>query len=131
MAYKKVADQGPKEGKTMSIKLVLLRSEEQIITEIKEIRDKENPVGYLLTNPHRVTANQSNLVDEKEVDDRKISITLSPWILLTTDKEIAVPNNYVTTIVEPLDSLTEMYLEKLNGNQADIPRESTKTGLTD
>ena len=131
MAYKKVADQGPKEGKTMSIKLVLLRSEEQIITEIKEIRDKENPVGYLLTNTHRVTANQSNLVDEKEVDDRKISITLSPWILLTTDKEIAVPNNYVTTIVEPLDSLTEMYLEKLNGNQADIPSESTKTGLTD
>ena len=115
----------------MAIKLVLLRSEEQVITEIKEIRDKETPVGYLLTNPHSVTANQSNLVDEKEVDERKISITLSPWILLTKDNEIAVPNNYVTTIVEPLDSLAEMYLEKLNGNQADIPSESTKTGLTD
>ena len=115
----------------MAIKLVLLRSEEQVITEIKEIMDKETPVGYLLTNPHRVSATQPHLVDEEEVDERKISITLSPWILLTTDKEIAVPNNYVTTIVEPLDSLTEMYLEKLNGNQTDIPSHSTEPGLTD
>ena len=115
----------------MAIKLVLLRSEEQVITEIKEIMDKDQPVGYLLTNPHRVSATEPHLVDEEDVNDRKISITLSPWILLTTDNEIAVPNNYVTTIMEPLDSLTEMYLEKLNGNNADIPSESTKTGLTD
>ncbi len=134
MAYKKVADPDllrQENGETMAIKLILLRSEEQLITEIKEIRDEDKPVGYLLTNPHRVTANQSNLVDEKELDERKISITLSPWILLTTDKEIAVPNSYVTTIVEPLDSLAQMYLEKINGNQTDIPSESTKTGLTD
>ena len=115
----------------MSIKLVLLRSEEQVITEIKEIRDKESPVGYLLTNPHLVTTSQQYLVDEEELDERKVSITLAPWILLTKDKEIAVPNNYVITIVEPIDSLTEMYLEKVNGNQSDIPNKSTKTGLTD
>ncbi len=115
----------------MSIKLVLLRSEEQVITEIKEILDKDAPVGYLLKNPHRVTAAQQFEVDEEELDERKVAITLAPWILLTKDNEIAVPNNYVTTIVEPIDSLTEMYLEKLNGNQSDIPSESTKTGLTD
>ena len=115
----------------MSIKLVLLRSEEQVITEIKEIMDKDAPVGYLLKNPHRVTAAHQLTLDEEEVDERKISITLAPWILLTKDNEIAVPNSYVTTIVEPIDSLTEMYLEKLNGNQSDLPSESTETGLTD
>jgi len=114
----------------MAIKLVLLRSEEQVITEIREIRDKETPVGYLLTNPHRVTATQPHLVEDEQ-EDRTLSITLSPWILLTSDKEIAVPNSYVTTIVEPLDSLAEMYSEKINGNQTDIPSESAKTGLTD
>ena len=93
--------------------------------------DKDAPVGYLLKNPHRVTAAHQLTLDEEELDERKISITLAPWILLTKDNEIAVPNSYVTTIVEPIDSLTEMYLEKLNGNQSDLPSESTETGLTD
>ena len=115
----------------MSIKLVLLRSEEQVITEIKEIMDKDAPVGYLLKNPHRVTAAHQLTLDEEELDERKVSITLAPWILLTKDNEIAVPNSYVTTIVEPIDSLTELYLENLNGNQSDLPSESTETGLTD
>ena len=101
----------------MSIKLVLLRSEEQVITEIKEIRDKESPVGYLLTQPHRVVTSHQVLGEEGEnPDDNAVSVTLSPWILLTTDKEIAVPNTYVTTIVEPIDSVKEMYSEKLNGS---------------
>ena len=93
--------------------------------------DKDAPVGYLLKNPHRVTAAHQLTLDEEELDERKVSITLAPWILLTKDNEIAVPNSYVTTIVEPIDSLTEMYLEKLNGNQSDLPSESTETGLTD
>ena len=72
----------------MSIKLVLLKSEEQVITEIKEIMDKDSPVGYLLTQPHRVVTSRQVLVEEGEnPDDNAISVTLSPWILLTTDKE--------------------------------------------
>tara|TARA_B100001996_G_C18524041_1_gene540391 strand:+ start:279 stop:629 length:351 start_codon:yes stop_codon:yes gene_type:complete len=116
----------------MSIKLVLLKSEEQVITEIKEIMDKDSPVGYLLTQPHRVVTSHQVLVEEGEnPDDNAVSVTLSPWILLTTDKEIAVPNTYVTTIVEPIDSLTQMYLEKVNGNQPDISDEPGSIGLTD
>ena len=45
----------------MSIKLVLLKSEEQVITEIKEIMDKDSPVGYLLTQPHRVVTSHQVL----------------------------------------------------------------------
>ena len=51
-------------------------------------------------------------------DDRKIQITLSPWILLSADKEILVPRHQVVTIVEPIDSLKEMYLEKINGSES-------------
>ena len=43
---------------------------------------------------------------------RKIQITLTPWILLTEDKEIVIPSNHVVTIVEPIDSVKEMYSEK-------------------
>ncbi len=95
----------------MSIKLAVLKSGDQIISEIKEIISDEKPVGYLLTKPHKVVVNRPLLVSEED-EDRSVEITLSPWILLTNDKEIPIPNNQVVTLVEPLDSVLKMYLEK-------------------
>ena len=98
----------------MSVKLAILQSKEQVIAEIKELVDDGNPVGYLFTNPHCVYADKQYLVEDNE--DRSVQITLSPWILLTSDKEILVPKNQVITIVEPIDSVKEMYSEKVNGS---------------
>ena len=61
--------------------------------------------------------NQPFLV-EKVDNDTSIQVTLTPWILLTTDKDIIIPGNHVVTIVEPLDSVKEMYLEKINGSES-------------
>ena len=41
-------------------------------------------------------------------------------MLLSADKEMAVPTNYVVTIVEPLDSVKEMYSEKINGTNSEV-----------
>ena len=101
----------------MAIKLAILQRKEQIIAEIKELVDDGKPVGYLLKDPHKVVINQPFLV-EKVDDDTSIQVTLTPWILLTTDKDIIVPGNHVVTIVEPLDSVKEMYLEKINGSES-------------
>ena len=98
----------------MAIKLAILQGKEQVIAEIKELVDDGNPVGYIFTNPHCVYADKQYLVEENE--DRSVQITLSPWILLTADKEILVPKHQVITIVEPIDSVKEMYSEKLNGS---------------
>ena len=95
----------------MSIKLAVLQGGEQIISEIKEIVSEEKHVGYLLTRPHKVVVNRPLLISEED-DDRSVEITLSPWILLTADKEIAIPNNHLVTLVDPLDSGLKMYLEK-------------------
>ena len=100
----------------MAIKLAILQSKEQVIAEIKELVDDGNPVGYLFANPHCVYADKQYLAEENE--DRSVQITLSPWILLTTDKDIIIPGNHVVTIVEPLDSVKEMYLEKINGSES-------------
>ena len=97
----------------MAIKLSILHGGDQIIAEMKELMDDGNPVGYLLGNPHRVTSSQQYLVEEDVETDGTVQVRLSPWVLLTSDKEIVVPRNYVVTIMEPLDSLKEMYLEKL------------------
>ena len=100
----------------MSVKLAILQGKEQVIAEIKELVDDGNPVGYLFANPHCVYADKQYLAEENE--DRSVQITLSPWILLTADKEILVPKHQVVTIVEPIDSVKEMYSEKVNGSES-------------
>tara|TARA_B100000963_G_scaffold348070_1_gene355120 strand:+ start:457 stop:774 length:318 start_codon:yes stop_codon:yes gene_type:complete len=103
----------------MSVKLAILQDREQVIAEIKELVDDGKPVGFLFSNPHRVHAEKQFLAESEE--DRSVQITLSPWILLTADKEILVPKHHVVTMVEPLDSIKEMYSEKLNGSDGISP----------
>jgi len=101
----------------MSIKLTLLKSGEQVVSDVKELVSEETVRGYVFKNPHRVQVNRTILLTENEndVDDRNVEITLSPWILLTEDEDILVSPEWIVTIVEPLNSIIEMYQEKLNG----------------
>ena len=100
----------------MAIKLAVLQDQDQVIAEIKELVDDGKPVGYLFGNPHRIITEKEFLAESD--DERQIQITLSPWILLSADKEVLVPRHQVVTIVEPIDSLKEMYLEKINGSES-------------
>ena len=100
----------------MAIKLAVLQDQDQVIAEIKEVVDDGKPIGYLFTNAHRIITEKQFLAESDE--DRQIQITLSPWILLSADKEVLVPRHQVMTIVEPIDSLKEMYLEKINGSKS-------------
>ena len=105
----------------MSIKLLYLKSGEQILADAKELRRKDDvPMvdkvyGYLLSKPHRVTANKPLVLTENVDDRRNVEITLSPWILLTEDKVITIPKEWVITIVNPIESIVKMYEEKTNG----------------
>ena len=97
----------------MAIKLAVLQDKEQLICDIKELIDDKKPVGYLLKSPLKL------IVDEEKLnEDESVKITLTPWILLTNDQEIVIPNNHVVTIVEPIDSIKEMYMEKINGSES-------------
>tara|TARA_B100001996_G_scaffold248223_1_gene192350 strand:+ start:192 stop:530 length:339 start_codon:yes stop_codon:yes gene_type:complete len=111
----------------MAIKLAILHGGDQIIAEMKELMDDGTPVGYLLGSPHRVSSSQQFLMEENEESDGTVQVRLSPWVLLTSDKEIVVPRNYVVTIMEPLDSLKKMYLEKLDGTNG-TNNQSNSTG---
>ena len=105
----------------MSIKLLLLKSGEQVLADTKELRRKDDvPMvdkvyGYLLSKPHRVTANNPLVLTENVDYRRNVEITLSPWILLTEDKVITIPKEWVITIVNPIESIVKMYEEKTNG----------------
>ncbi len=105
----------------MSVKLLLLKSGEQVLADTKELRRKDDvPMvdkvyGYLLTQPHKVSANKPLVLTENVDEERNVEITLSPWILLTEDKVMTVPKEWVITIVNPIDSIVKMYQEKING----------------
>ena len=105
----------------MSLKLAIFQDKEQVIAEIKELVDDSKPVGYVFTNPHRIYAEKQYLTEDDQ--DKSIQITLSPWILLSADREILIPKNQIVTIVEPIDSVKEMYSEKVNGSQSSIVSE--------
>ena len=100
----------------MSIKLVILKSGEQLIAEAKELVNDEKEVkGYLLHKPHKVLTNTPLLLTEDQSNDSSVEVTLSPWILLSEDQEVVVQPDWVITVVQPLPSVIKMYKEKLNG----------------
>ena len=101
----------------MSIKLSLLKTGEQIISEMKELvaEGQDTANAYMLENPHVVEIKDRQFVtetDKKRGGDFGIDVVLIPWIVLSKDKKMIIPVDTVLTIVEPIDSLTDMYREK-------------------
>ena len=101
----------------MSIKLTLLKTGEQLISEMKELvaEGQEIAHAYLLENPHTVEIIEKEFItkEEKKDGDFGINVSLLPWIILSKDKKMIIPVDSVLTVVEPLQSVTQLYLDKL------------------
>ena len=100
----------------MSIKLALLKSGENIISDAKELISDDKVCGYLFTKPHVVNHRKSVLLtEEKETSNsRDLEVSLAPWILFSKDEKIPVSPEWIVSIVEPIDTIREMYEEKVN-----------------
>ena len=100
----------------MSIKLTLLKSGETLISEMKELvaEDKEHAHAYLLENPHTVQTREKSFLteEEKKTGDFGIDVIMMPWIILSADKKVIIPIDVVTTIVEPIVSVKQMFIDK-------------------
>ena len=101
----------------MSVKLALLKSGETVISELKELVSDDKVCGYLFENPQVVYIEKSFVLleDENKSDEEEISVTMKPWIDLTSDTKIPIPPDWIITIVEPIDSVRKLYEEKING----------------
>ena len=100
----------------MSIKLTLLKSGETLISEMKELvaEKQQQAHAYLLENPHIVQTREKTFLTEedKKTGDFGIDVTLIPWIILSADKKVIIPVDVVTTIVEPINSVKQMFIDK-------------------
>ena len=68
----------------MSIKLTLLKTGEQLISEMKELvaeGNEEQVQAYLLENPHTVEINEKEFITEEEKKDGDFGINVSLYYL--------------------------------------------------
>ena len=99
----------------MTIKLALLKSGEEIISDMSEMMSGQDGggqvVGYFLNHPCRavLTSPEIQVSDEQESERKPVSIRLIPWMPLSKDERIPVVADWVISIVEPQDKLLEMY----------------------
>ena len=101
----------------MTIKLILLKSGEDIIADVAEMASGEGEdkrvVGYFLHKPCIVKLRDSQVLTEETEAEQKSSfkVSLFPWMPLTSDKTIPIPADWLVTMVEPKEKLKEMYIE--------------------
>jgi hypothetical protein len=101
----------------MTIKLVLLKSGEDIITDLAEmcVGEDENRkvIGYFLDKPCIIKIRDSQLLtEETEIEQKSaFQVSLFPWMPLSAENNIPIPSDWVVTIVEPKEKLKEMYVE--------------------
>jgi hypothetical protein len=93
----------------MTLKLVLLKSGETIISDVREVLQEEKLYGYLFTNPKRVFYDSPVLVPEEQKQSSVVNVSLTRWILLSKSNQMVVPFDWVVTIVDPIESLEKMY----------------------
>ena len=101
----------------MSVKLTILKTGETLISDMQELvsdQEQASPHAYLLNNPHRVRTKDKAFLTEEERDEKKfgIDVTMTPWIILSSDKKIILPVDCVMTIVEPIDGVKKMFIDK-------------------
>ena len=102
----------------MSIKITVLKSGDHLISDMKELvaEDKDEIKAYLPENPHTYELKEKQFLteEEKQGGDYGIDVTLLPWIILSKDKKMMIPVDSVLTVVEPLESVAQLYLDKID-----------------
>ena len=99
----------------MSIKLTLLKSGEEVIADIKEVRQEETDVlvSYLFKDPYCVKIKTTQVLVEDE-SRPKHELAYYKWMSLSKDNDIIVNKDWVVCITDPLDSITKSYKGRIH-----------------
>ena len=97
----------------MTIKVLVLKSGEDVIADVQEMMSSENQVmGYFLTKPCVVK------LQAKETNN-DVSVRMHPWMPIAREKMIPLSTDWVVTMVTPVDKILEMYQTQVlnDGNE--------------
>jgi len=126
----------------MAIKLLLLKSGEDMIADVREMSygedDSRRVVGYYLNRPCVIKMRDPNEMPDLQDGNTKragFEVSLFPWIPLTSEETIPVPTDWVITMVEPVAKLKEMYVEDIvnygKNNQSNSTDEQSDSDKSD
>ena len=110
----------------MTIKVLVLKSGEDVIADIQEMMSSENQVmGYFLTKPCVVK------IQAKETSS-DVSVRMHPWMPIAREKMIPLSTDWVVTMVTPIESIQEMYEKQVleDGKETDQTTDSDKQSET-
>ena len=103
----------------MTIKLLLLKSGEDVIADITEMGTGDEKdrrvVGYFLNKPCIIKMRDPNVLAEEPDRTTKagFAVSLYPWMPLSKEETIPIAADWLITMVEPIDKLKQMYVEDI------------------
>lgn len=124
----------------MTIKLLILKSGEEIISDINEMavgeEDDQKVIGYFLRRPCLVKMKNPGVIDqEKNKTKAGFEVSLIPWIALSKEEVIPIPSDWLVTMVTPVEQLEKMYIEDVlsygQDDQSDSADEQSDSGESD
>ena len=125
----------------MTIKLMLLKSGEDIIADVSEMTvgedEERRVVGYFLNKPCIVKMRSPELLTEQSEGPKKqagYEVSLFPWMPLAVEETIPIVADWIITMVDPVIKLKEMYTTDIvnynkDGNQIDSSDKPVKVDL--
>jgi hypothetical protein len=114
----------------MTVKLIVLRSGEKLVSDIKEGFYEDKLVCYILEKPCKVLVNGSyKILDDEEDTGNRVSISLHSWPQFSKDTTIEIVPECIITIVEPKDELKKMYQTQILGIKENDQSNSTNEQL--
>ena len=110
----------------MSTQLALLKSGEEVISDIKEIRQEETDelVSYLFKDPYCVKIKTTQVLVEQETRP-KHQLAYYKWMSLSKDNDIIVNKDWIVCITDPIDAVKQNYEERMNGRRSNDSNGST------
>ena len=110
----------------MTIKILVLKSGEDVIADIQEMMSSKNQVmGYFLNKPCVVKI-------QAKGDSQDVSVRMHPWMPFAREKMIPLSTDWVVTMVTPVESIQEMYQKQVldDGKETDQTTDSDKQSET-
>ena len=120
----------------MTVKLVLLKSGEKIISDVKEGFLEEKLVCYLLEKPCTISVNGSYKILDEDDGGNRVSISLQSWPQFSNQETIDIVPSWIVSLVEPSEEIKKMYetqvlgLDKEN-DETISTTEQSDSGLAD
>tara|TARA_B100000035_G_C20638520_1_gene395528 strand:+ start:70 stop:390 length:321 start_codon:yes stop_codon:yes gene_type:complete len=100
----------------MSIKLVLLKSNEEVIADVTELVDDEDKIKYVvLSNAYccKLIENPELLTEDTVEGETTYSVQYYPWMPLSAEKRIPISPDWIVAITEPCEMVLKSYTDRM------------------